>query len=395
MNVIIVGPVSRHATLRFVTAARESGLGAVLLGVPNDAFHECRGELTGCVELVSLDVPIAQLAESVSAYAPVAVVAAGELAVPIADRLAAHLGLRHNPLERLHLYRSKDAMRAAFAAAGLPQPAIHATFSNLQEAADFHWAAIPFPVIVKPVDGAASYFVSRCENVDDVLRILPSILGHRRSGATGLAFRGQALVEELVPGPEYSMECLVEAGRLRAVFSVEKFVSPFPSCDEVGHLCAQVLDARVLDRLGRQVDKVISAFGVEHTVLHVEFKLPSDGVPRIIEVGNRVAGDRISELVELRHGWGLEEALVRLRSGLPLAPARRSGTGELAGYGIKFLFRSNAKAGVPEPISVLEEEIADRYLPVTDHSDYHVSQRLGYVIVGAQDLDALRAYLAV
>jgi hypothetical protein len=395
MNVVLVGPVSEHTAQDFVQACEDNGCGAVLVCTPNAPFEGLRPRLTGYLQVSSLALPVETLAKLVAPFRPAAVVPAGELAVVSADRLAARLGLFHNPLDRLRLYREKDAMRAAFAEAGVPQPRVYATFGSAVAMERFDWSGVRFPVIAKPVDGSASYFTRRCDTVEEILGVVPQIVGLERSRATGVEYRRRALIEELIEGPEYSADCIVSDGDLRVVLTREKIVSPYPHCDITAHLVGDVLPASATNEIATVVQRIVRAFRVTDTVMHVEFKVERDsGCIRILEVGNRIAGDHIASVVELRHGWRLAEALVRLRlrRGFELAH-RPDRAGPLPAYGVRFLFEP---AGPPRPtaVVVLHRGSADCYPPDGDHGPFHVTRRVGYEIVGSDDIETLRTYLA-
>lgn len=391
-HVVVVGTVARHAADRYAAACQAHGHRPVFLGRPGAtlAGHNL-------IEVSGLAVPPENLAKLIAPYAPVAVVPGGELAVPVADRIAAVLGLPHNPVDRLAVYREKDTMRAVFAAHGVPQPAVYATFSSIREAAAFDWAGVRFPVIVKPVDGAASFFVTRCETRAEAVAALPRIFGHGRSEATGLPLRGSALVEECVDGPEYSADCIVSGGRVQEVFVRAKFLSEPPHCDETAHMCTDGLPPSLHAEAVSVLQSVVDAYQVRATVLQAEFKLTDgpDGALRIIEVGNRVAGDLTSELVELRHGWNLEEAMVLSRAGASYVaahhPERVDGR---TAYGIRFHFDDEPRRPLPAGLTLIRSERTDSYPSPGSTGPRHVSRRTGYSLVGAHAREILRAYLA-
>jgi biotin carboxylase len=396
VNVLILAPVSRHVTEEFIQACRDNGWASILVrtvsaGSPDDLDVQ-PDEL---VVIESLGMALDALAERIAPYRPAAIVPGGELAVPMADRLAARLGLVHNPLHRLAAYREKDTMRAAFAAAGVPQPARYASFTSPEAAGDFDWSTVDFPVIAKPVDGSASYFTTRCDTVEEVLEAVPRIIGHAHSRATGLDFARRAMVEAFVDGPEFSADCVVGDGRPRLVSARQKFVSPRPHCDITAHLVADVVPAWATEELAGVTERIISAFEVSDTVMHIEFKLdPPTRSLRILEVGNRMAGDYVSQAVRLVNGWGLAEALVRLRAGMPHDPARRpERAGPLAAYGVKFLF-ADQPAPAPPEVTVISRGPADDFASDEDHGPFHVTRRRAYEIVGSDDLRALRDHLA-
>src|SRR5205085_10318919 len=99
----------------------------------------------------------------------------------------------------------------------------------------------------------------------------------------------------------------------RALFLTSKFLSGYPTCDEVGHRSGEdCTDARMEAEVRRAVEGIVQAWQVTSGVLHGEFKV-SDGVVKVIEAACRIGGDMISTITEMQHGVSLEECLVRLR----------------------------------------------------------------------------------
>ncbi len=319
------------------------------------------------------------------------VVPGGEFSVAVSDHIAAGLGLPHNPLAQAATFRNKASMRARFAEFGVAQPQVLARFGSMREANDFDWASVRFPAIVKPVDMASSMFVRACSTADEALELLGEMFSFLDSGSDGLPFSRGALVEELATGPEYSAECVVENGLLKAFFLTTKFVSPWPHCNEVGHISGDRLASEAEAQLRRAIDGVMAAWGATDTVMHVEFKLTPQGV-RVIEAGNRVAGDRISELVELRYGVSLEECFCRLRARAVLAIAPTVADHAAPFVGVKFYFDAQRESA-PEVSTVREETWAPRVAMTPMIHD--IKQRLGFRIVTSGHRDALEDLIAI
>jgi biotin carboxylase len=335
-------------------------------------------------------VPILPLLPKAVAYD--GVVPASERTVLLAAALASELNLPGAAADP-QIFRDKEKMRARFAEAGVPQPAIYAKIGSPADVEKVDWRRIVFPVIVKPIAHGGSIGVRRCESKEEVLAHLPTVSWAQKNIFTGVQRNGVALVEEFVDGREYSAECIVHQGRVEAFFITEKFVSPFPGCHEIGHLMRG--DAGIeLGPVGDMLERVVSAWGVRDTVMHAEFKMdPRQGL-RVIEVGNRVGGDAIPRLAHYRHGWVLEEAFLRLRCGLdPRAAFRESDRSGHEIVGVRFYFDGDAKDDVPAGLEVLEEKWYPPELPEPAPDRYLLFNRLGQRIFGARDYALASAYI--
>jgi biotin carboxylase len=318
-----------------------------------------------------------------------AVIPAGEFSVILADRIASALGCPHNPLDRVHAYRDKVAMRASFMQAGVSQPRILAVFASMEEADRFPWHEVRFPVVVKPVDLAGSLHVRLCDSVAAVKQTLRRIFLHK-SSFSGLRFAARSIVEEVATGDEYSAECVVEDGALLEAFVVRKFVSDPPACDELAHVCG----VRLVEPLGRQLRddlaRIIAAWGVRAGILHVEFKI-ADGRISFIEAGCRVAGGNISNLVELSWGINLEEAFIRARAGLSNRGELETCVSHPTLHAVKFLFPASRKIEPPAGVEVVASKGPEPGREAG--SGLGVDWRIGYRIVCTENRAVLADYV--
>lgn len=93
---------------------------------------------------------------------------------------------------------------------------------------------------------------------------------------------------------EVSVEVYCTPGECKAAAVTHKLLSPRPFFAEMGHIVPYAgVD---YDALCGTAEKACRALGIERGVSHVEIKIV-EGVPFIIEVGARPAGDRIIDLV--------------------------------------------------------------------------------------------------
>ena len=261
--------------------------------------------------------------------------------LPTVARIAGHLGLPGSGPEAVENACRKDATRRVLADAGVPGP----HFAVCEEWADIvrEAAAIGYPLVVKPVDLCAGMYVRR---VDDEAQLAEAC---RALSAFPVNARGQrrppvVLLEELLDGPEVSVETVSCAGAVQVVGVTDKSIGGAPAFIETGHMFPAALTAADTEAAEQTALGALKALGlVEGVVAHTEIKLTSAG-PRVVEVNPRPAGNRITELV--RHVTGIDLAAAFVDVSLGRAPdLRRTDTG-LRSAAIGFL--------VPETEGTLE-----------------------------------------
>ncbi|MEU3492890.1 ATP-grasp domain-containing protein [Kitasatospora cineracea] len=241
-----------------------------------------------------------------------------EMAQVAAAEVAAELGAPGNPPEAVRRIRTKDACRAALAAAGFPQPAVRLCAD--EAGARAFLAQSTGPWVVKPRDAMGSQGVSRVDGPDGLaaaIGLLPN--------------RNPFLVEEFVDGPEFSVEGLFLGGEptVLAVTAKEKLPPPF--FVEVAHVLPAALPEADRAEIDRQVRAALTALGLRFGAFHVELWLTARGVV-LGEVHGRIGGGWIHTM--LPHvfpgleffGHILDDALgrpVELPAAAPRAAASR------------------------------------------------------------------------
>lgn len=397
MKVLLLKPKALYVLSRFAQACSRVGVDlTIMMASRPPTRHYLVSFVDDALETVA---ELAVGDDDAEAMAPLlqghdAIVAGGEYSVLLGERLAAKLGVPHNPLEPIESYRDKAQMRRRFAQAGVDQPRLLARFADLDEVDRFDWSSVTFPVIVKPIDLSSSFHVRLCHDAASARAVYRRIFLHSQSFG-GVRFTAQGLLEEAVVGPEYSLECVVQDGRLVAHWLTTKFLSPFPACDEVGHLTGETLpDELVRGRALRAVDGIVDAWQLRSGVLHVEFKL-CDGEVKVIEAACRIGGDMISTITELRHGVSLEECLVLLRCGVDVAPALRRGEKSAEGWfhGIKYTFAQTLGVKLPADVEVIEVVRHPKEV-VGGDAGFGVEDRLGHTLARSRSAASLKAWIA-
>lgn len=166
-----------------------------------------------------------------------------------------------------------------------------------------------FPYIVKPVDSSASRGVEEVHNASQLKEAVKA--------ACELSRTGNAIVESVIGGREFSVETLTQGGITYIIQITEKLTRG----EEQGYFVedTHIEPARIseeeADAIRSEVIKATKAVGVDNCPTHTEIKL-WDGKPYIIEMACRLGGDYItSDLVPLSTGISMMENLIRLSVG--------------------------------------------------------------------------------
>lgn len=235
---------------------------------------------------------------------PAGVVAGFEYTVPEAADLARALGLPALSRETTEAVRQKDVMRER-----CRQYAIAVPGSVPVTADDVGEPPFPFPVVVKPVDWGGSLMVRLARDADEYLRACEEI---HRAGEVKFHNnpRRVALAEEFVEGPEFSIEGWVDGDGMHLASITTKFVSAPPQFFEMGHVATPPERSPYGPLLTAFAGRVVDAFDINVGPFHIETRIAADGRPYLIEVGARLAGDYIPELIHAGPGVDLYLAAV-------------------------------------------------------------------------------------
>ncbi|MFD5921878.1 ATP-grasp domain-containing protein [Kitasatospora sp. NPDC058201] len=231
--------------------------------------------------------------------------------LPQVARVARRLGLPGPDPEAVIAACRKDLTRGTLAGAGVPGPA-YALCSDRDQARAAA-RAIGYPLVVKPVDLCAGMFV---REVADEAGLLAAV---RAVESFPVNARGQrrdpvVLIEELLTGPEVSVETVSSGGVAHVVGITDKSIGGAPAFVETGHMFPAALDPADAAAAADTAVAALSALGLDQVVAHTEIKLTPAG-PRVVEVNPRPAGNRITELVRRVTGVDLAAAAVDVALG--------------------------------------------------------------------------------
>ncbi|GHF48534.1 phosphoribosylglycinamide synthetase [Streptomyces mashuensis] len=301
-RILVVEAVSGGVLL--TDAALELGLRVVVASADRDdrtVPDRLRDRLDALVtvETNDLDALTARVRD-LHARLPLSAVFPGcDVYVPAAAHLAAGLGLTGLDVRTVDRVRDKARMREAVAAAGLHGP----RFVEVDTAAGLRAAGehTGFPCVLKPVDQSGSLHVTKVHDQRGLAAAYDRLTGDPLLDL-GRPMDGRVLVEEYLAGPEYSVEGHVRRGGRTAVLAVtEKILGPEPHFAELGHVVPAALPDTAAAAVEEYVHAVVAAVGITAGPFHCELRLTAAG-PALVEIGARLPGDRIPDLVRLVRG---------------------------------------------------------------------------------------------
>lgn len=298
-----------------MAVARQMGLAAVLL---TSSATRYRGVADTDCEIVRCDTnDQAALAAAVrEAFDPqevAGVTTTSEFYLEAAAVLAEMLGLPGNPPSAVRRCRDKSETRRALTDAGLPQPVSIPVSAAGDVAAAV--ARTGLPCVVKPVADSASTGVLLCETVEQAVEQVTLLLG-RTHNVRMQQQPAVVLVEQLVDGPEFSVETVFVDGRCHVVGITRKDLSRGPAFVELRHAFPALLDETTAREVERVVTEALGVVGLRHGVCHTELRLAAGG-PTVIEINARPAGGMIPELIKRAGGPDLIEQQLRAAVDLP------------------------------------------------------------------------------
>lgn len=379
-NVIFVAPYFMEATERFIKAVTK--------------VHNCR------VGLVSCD-PLAKLSEEtrkrLTFHFAVNDLSTSELlrgvqtignAMGRIDRLLGMLEQIQVPLgeirDRLSIpgmgarvanhFRDKGVMKDLLRAAGMPT-ARHGVVESI-EAAQQMAQRIGFPLIVKPPDGAGSKGTYRCENMQQLMELLP--FSQPRAAHP-------LIMEEFIVGTEHSFDSVCIDGRI--VWSSISHYSPTP-LEVVREPWIQwcVMIPREVSHpryepIRSVAPAALSALGMETGLSHMEWFLRPDGTAAISEVGARPPGAQFMTLMSWAHDIDMYQAWAELMvHGKFPSPERKfsAGAAYLRGMGQGKVAQI---VGLQEVANDLGQFVVEAKIPQLGQSPSGTYEGDGYIIV--------------
>ncbi len=174
--------------------------------------------------------------------------------------------------------------------------------------------SLKYPVVVKPATRHASSGVLACTGREEVAELLETYPGHET-----------ILIEQKVVGQEFSVESLVQHGRVcfSSVTRKETTDTDRRTFVELSHSVPagpdRIAGHDVSATLVEADREVLHALAFEDGVAHSEWRVTDAGEPYLMELAARTPGDGLTVLYDLACGQPIEEQIVRIALGEDVA----------------------------------------------------------------------------
>ena len=318
-RVLLLIPSSTYRAHDFVAAAASLGLDLVIASDRRQALSAALGDRALTLPLRRVEHAVERI-EELHARTPLdAVVAVDDQGVRVAALAAERLGMRGNSPRAAARTRDKAAMRAALAAAGVPQPAYRV--ATLADDVGALAREVGLPCVVKPLALSASRGVIRADSP---------------AGASAAAERVRAiladagepdgaplLVERYLPGDEVAVEGLLRGGRLEVLALLDK-PDPLegPYFEETLFVTPSRHPPGLQQELGASAGRAAAALGLSEGPVHAELRTDRERV-WVLELAARSIGGLCSRALRFGVGVSLEELILRHALGLELEDLTR------------------------------------------------------------------------
>ena len=214
------------------------------------------------------------------------------------------LGLPGASVETAKCATDKFEMIKAFKENGVEHPEFQLVEKDKLHSTDIK---VDYPLITKPIDAAGSKGIRVARSSKELYDAL------EESSESG--YDGNVLVEELMEGPEVSVELIVQNGVPFVAQVTDKLTTGEPYFVEIGHSQPSRFEGDMLERIKKLACKAAVAVGLKNSIAHAEIMITKDG-PKMVEIGGRMGGDSISEqLIMLSAGYNLSEAMINFAFG--------------------------------------------------------------------------------
>lgn len=252
-------------------------------------------------------------ASIIEAVGPVdQLIALSEFTLEIAARVRDVLHLPGPTPAEVAVYRDKVRMKEVLAAAGTRTPRF-APCVDVERSIAFA-RECGYPVIVKPVDGAASIGVHRVNDEVALRTLLPTVDLARYE------------IEEFVDGVIYHVDGFAGASCDVQFQVVSRYVNDCLAFALGAPLGSVVVQESVLrQRIEDYTRECVRTLGIRTTPFHLElFLTPGDELV-FLEIGGRVGGSEVPHLLNRMFGVNLYEVWLRALTGTTMSLPPKAG----------------------------------------------------------------------
>ena len=314
----MIAPEASYHTAPFLAAGRR--LGVEVMVASEGRFPVVPGQSVGLRVEFSDSNRSLRLIEALYRETPFdGVIGTDDVTLELAAIVATAFGLPANPPMSAEISRRKDRSRVVQRDSGLRTPwflsvAVYGPKDPVVP------VGVSYPCVAKPVTLSASRGVIRANNDQELVTALARI--SKIIESAGPKHPRVVLIEEYIPGSEYVVEGLLNAGDWHTIAIFGK-PDPLegPFFEETIYIAPPDLAPAIERRMTDTVRVACAAYGLVHGPVHAECRINDDGV-WLIELAPRTIGGKCSRILQLGTGQALEDIVIlnALGRSVPIEP---------------------------------------------------------------------------
>lgn len=303
---MIVGDVSIHGIL--IQKAKQLGLRVLVVAINSKAYTAQMADYFECVNTTDSDA-VEKIARNYGISGSITRIEAN---VPTVCAVNERLNL---PMQGAGIglaVTDKYVMRQCFERNGVNSPGYRKIENedDIKLAADWVKNGLEHhPFIAKPTDRAASFGITQITTFAQFRRAVDHAREHSHNG--------KIIVEEFVQGKDIHATGYCIDGEMVICFISRKIVTP--SFMSLGHEVPVFLPKKQMAAIRNECRKALASLGIQNGPSTIDMILDQQGRPYIIEIGARVGGTRLPELIQAHSGIDLLDASIRQAMGQNLS----------------------------------------------------------------------------
>jgi biotin carboxylase len=234
--------------------------------------------------------------------------------------VAEALGLPSVGVDAARKSRNKLLMRQAYERAGVPHPQYRFVASLAEAKATA--AEFGYPVVLKPTLGAASNYVFRIDDPDEMeLRYADATDGMRSMSWYVMEAEGMdlgpvgLLVESFLDGHEHLFEALAWDDDVYLGSVVDRVTAEGDTFDDDVHRAPTRLSPEQMARIHQIVTDAAHAQGLRRSVMHAEVRFHRDE-PYVVEIAIRPGGGGLDLVAQVTADYSPIEAVMDVARGV-------------------------------------------------------------------------------
>lgn len=302
-----------------------------------------------------------------------------EEAVLVTSAISDALNLPGIPVHVASKIKNKYFFRDYTSQNNLPTPS-HQRIKTLEDIEKIE-KNLTYPLVIKPIYGAASAFVVKVENKYEFIRFFKYIQRYIENFWLAPEWENLELyVEEYIDGSEVDIDILVQDGKVKFLSITDNFGTEEPFFVETGQAIPSSLSPKKQKELEKMAITALKKLEVNNGCIHFEAKSTENG-PMPIEINLRMGGDEVYFFVKEAWGVDMVEYAAKIATGQKINVKKPKKP-------IKFLAGSYflpERSGIVTNISIDSRVIYKKYL-----EDINLAKKVGDAIsIPPEDYDAL------